>query len=188
MDLTKLNESVCRERHILPSVEQILGQVSGAKIFSTLDATSGFHQIPLTKEAALLTPFIMPFGRFCYNHLPFGITSALEHFQQQMSEILSGLPGTLCLIAETLIFGKDKQEHDNRLHATLEIIRVSGLTLNKDKCQFLQSRVTFLGQVSDAGGVHPDPNKVRAIVEMKEPTDRTELSRFLGMTNQLGKF
>ena len=116
------------------------------------------------------------------------ITSAPEHFQQRMSEILSGLPGTLCLIDDTLMFVEDKQEHDNRLHAALERLRVSGLTLNKEKCRFSQSRVTFLGQVLDAGGVHLDPKKVRAIVEMKEPTDRTELRRFLGMTNQLGKF
>ena len=41
VDLTKLNESVCRERHILPSVEQTLAQIGGAKIFSKLDANSG---------------------------------------------------------------------------------------------------------------------------------------------------
>ena len=98
VDLTKLNDSVRREKHMLPSVEQILAQLSGAKVFSKIDANSGFHQIPLAKESALLTTFITPFGRFCYNRLPFGITSAPEHFQRRMSETMDSLEGTLCIM------------------------------------------------------------------------------------------
>ena len=75
VDLTRLNESVRRERHPLPAVEQTLAQLAGVRVFSKLDANSGFWQIPLAKESALLTTFITPFGRFCFNRLPFGITS-----------------------------------------------------------------------------------------------------------------
>lgn len=88
MDLTKLNESMCHEQHQMPAVEQTLAQITGTQIFSKLDANSGFWQIPLSKESSLLTLFITPFGRYCFNHLPFGITSASEHFQRRMSFIL----------------------------------------------------------------------------------------------------
>ena len=71
VDLTKLNESVRRERHEMPSVEYTLGQLSEAGIFSKLDANSGFCQVPLADESALLTT---PFGRFCFKRLPFGIS------------------------------------------------------------------------------------------------------------------
>ena len=80
VDLTRLNECVSRERHLLPAVEQTLAQLAGAQVFTKLDANSGFWQIPLAKESALLTTFITPFGRFCFNRLPFGISSAPEHF------------------------------------------------------------------------------------------------------------
>ena len=80
VDLSRLNESVCRERLILPSVDYTLGQLAGAKVFTKLDANSGFWQIPLFKNSALLTTFITPFGRFCFNRLPFGISSAPELF------------------------------------------------------------------------------------------------------------
>ena len=43
VDLTKLNESVCRQRLILSSVEQTLAQIGGAKHFSKLDANSGYR-------------------------------------------------------------------------------------------------------------------------------------------------
>ena len=80
VDLTRLNESVCRERHPLPAVEQTLAQLAGARVFTKLDANSGFWQIPLAQESAPLTTFIAPFGRFCFNRLPFGITSVPKHF------------------------------------------------------------------------------------------------------------
>lgn len=112
VDLTKLNESVCQERHILPSVEQTLSQISGAKIFSKLDTNSRFWQIEVAKESAKLTTFITPFSHFCFNRLPFGITSAPEHFQRRMSEILSGFDGVVCLVDDILVYRKSQEEHD----------------------------------------------------------------------------
>ena len=103
VDLTKLNESVCQERHILPSVEQTLAQIGGAKI-SKLDANSEFWQVELAQESSLLTTFITLFGRFCFNWMPFGITSAPEHFQRRMGDILSGLDGVVCLVDDILIY------------------------------------------------------------------------------------
>ena len=188
VDLTKLNESVCRERHILPSVEQTLSQISGAKIFSKLDANSGFWQIELAKESAKLTTFITPFGRFCFNRLPFGITSAPEHFQRRMSEILSGLEGVVCLVDDVLVYGKTQNEHDQRLRAVLRRLSEAGLTLSKEKCEFNKRKIKFLGQLVDETGVKPDPDKVHAIQAMKPPTNISELRRFLGMVNQLSKF
>ena len=64
VDLTKLNQSVCRERYPLPAVEQVLAQLAGDTVFTKLDANSGFWQIPLSPESALLTTFIIPFGHF----------------------------------------------------------------------------------------------------------------------------
>jgi len=89
VDLTKLNRSIYyHEQHILPSIEQILAQLKGAKIFSKLDANSDFWQIKLSAQSALLTTFITPMGRFGFNRLPFGITSAPDYYQKRMSHIL----------------------------------------------------------------------------------------------------
>ena len=114
VDLTKLNESVKRERHPLPAVDQTLAQLAEAKVFSKLDANLGFWQIPLAPESALLTTFITPFGRFHFRRLPFGISSAPEHFQRRMTEALSGLPGTVCLMDDILVHGTTREEHDDR--------------------------------------------------------------------------
>ena len=169
VDLTKLNENVRRERHPLPAVEQALAQIAGAKVFSKLDANSGFWQIPLSPESSPLTTFITPFGRYYFNRLPFGITSAPEHFQRRMAAILQGLDGVVCLMDDVLVHGRTQQEHDERLHAVLEKLQASGVTLNREKCSFSQSQVRFLGQVLSQSGISSDPDKVSAILEIREP-------------------
>ena len=91
VDLTKLNESVKRENFPLPAIDQTLGQLSGAKFFSKLDANSGFWQIELSEESRKLTCFITPYGRYVFNRHPFGLSSSSEYFQKHMSQILEGL-------------------------------------------------------------------------------------------------
>ena len=104
-----------------------------------------------------------------------------------MSKVLAGLEGALCLIDDILVYTKTQEEHDIRLQAVLKPIQKSGVALNPEKCEFNKSSLTFLGHVVDKHGVHPDPQKTEAISNMKPPKNVTELRRFLGMVNQLGK-
>lgn len=187
VDLTRLNEDVCRERHILPAVDETLAKLAGARIFSKLDATAGFWQIPLHRESAPLTTFITPFGRFCFNRLPFGISSAPEHFQKRLTQMLGGLDGTVCHADDILVFGATPQEHDERLHRVLQRLQQRGLTLN-DKCEFAMTEVKFLGHIVSGEGIRPDPDKIRAIVAMPPPKDVADVKRFMGMVNYVGKF
>ena len=120
VDLKPLNQSVLREVHSLPKVETTLAQLSGATVFSKINTNSSFWQIFLDPSSRLLTTFLTPFGRFCYNKLSFGIDSVPEHFQCRMYSMLEGLPGVVCHIDDILIYGKDLQEHNERLISTLK--------------------------------------------------------------------
>ena len=109
VDLTKLNESIKRERHPLQAVDQTLAQFADAKVFTKLDANLGFWQIPLAPKSQHLTTFITPFGRYCFTGMPFGITSAPEFFQREMSTLLRGLEGVICQMDHILVYGKNQQ-------------------------------------------------------------------------------
>ena len=188
IDYQPLNRYVCREAYPLPKVDETLAQLAGAKIFSKLDANSGFWQIPLTESSKLLMTFITPFGRYYFHKLPFGICNTPEHFQKQMSQILSGLKGVLCQMDDVLVFGKDEAEHDIHLAAALDRIRNGGVTLNREKCEFEKTELLFLGHVVNHQGIQADPEKTSAIQHLNSPRNTTELRHFLGMANQLGKF
>lgn len=188
VDLKKLNSSISRERHVLPTVEDATSKLLGSTIFSSLDAASGFYQIPLEEDSQELTTFITPFGRFCFRRLPFGITSAPEIFMRKMQEVLEGLEGVFVFMDDILVHGKDTAEHDSRLSKVLSVLQKAGLTLNQEKCRYSQSSLKFLGHVLSKEGVRADPDKVRAIAEMSPPTDVTELRRFLGMVHYIGAY
>ena len=188
VDLKPLNQSILRETHPLSKVDDTLAQLTNAKVFSKLDANSGFWQIPLAEKSRHLTTFPTPFGRFCFNKMPFGISSAPEHFQKRMNEILSGFPGVVCLIDDVLVYGSTQEEHDKHLQAALECIQSAGATLNKEKCEFGKTTIKFLGHIITLEGISPDPSKTTAVKNMKQPSNVSELCRFLGMVNQLGKF
>jgi len=188
VDLTKLNKSVERELHPMPVVEHTLGQLAKAKIFSKLDANSGFYQITLDEESMKLTTFITPFGRFMFKRLPMGITSAPEHFQKRISQILEGIPGVVVHVDDILVNGSTKKEHDTRLREVLKRLQQAGITLCIRKCKFGVPEVTFLGHRLTANGIYPDPGKVEAITKMKAPENVTEVRRITGMVNFVGRF
>ncbi len=188
VDYTKLNESVIRERHIMPSVEQTIAQIGQSKYYSKMDANSSYYQVPLSKESQILTTFCTPIGRFAFKRLPFGISSAPEHFQLRMQKELEGIPGVLCLMDDCLVTGVTKEQHNQRLRLVLEKMQAIGLTLNPDKCCIGQTQLEYLGQIIDTKGVRKDPVKVKAIAEFETPKDRSQLRSFMGMVNHLAKF
>uniref|UniRef100_A0A669BGT0 Gypsy retrotransposon integrase-like protein 1 n=1 Tax=Oreochromis niloticus TaxID=8128 RepID=A0A669BGT0_ORENI len=188
VDLKRLNKGVKRERYILPTLDDITPKLAGAKVFSTLDASSGFWQIPLEPSCQKLTTFITPMGRFCFRRLPFGITSAPEIFQRLMSTLLKGLEGTVVVMDDILVFGANKEEHDRRLDAVLQTIKASGLKLNRSKCHFGKNELQFFGHIISADGVKPDDGKVEAIARMPSPTNVEQLRQVLGLINYVGKF
>ena len=188
VDLTKLNEYVQRENHPLPSVDLTLGKLAGAKYFTKLDANSGFWQIKLAESSRPLTTFITPWGRYCFNVLPYGISSGSEKFQKCMSRILEGLEGVECNIDDVLVHAPTIELHDYRLQKVLERLSEAGVTLNIDKCTFRVPKIKFLGNVVSANGIEVDPDKVAAVVNLPAPKNVQELRVFLGMVNHLSKF
>lgn len=188
VDLTGLNKSVKRETFPLPKVEEILATLRGSAVFSKMDANSGFWQIELEEKSRKYTTFITPFGRYQFRKMPFGISSAPEFFQRQMTKILYGLEGVVCMMDDILVHGIDTKEHDERLAKVMKRIADAGMTLNKKKCQYRVRELIFLGHHISKEGISPDPEKVRAITDMRPPTNKTELKSFLGMVNYLHKF
>ena len=137
MSTSSHSTRVCSERstqHPLPKVNVTLAQRTGAKYFSKLDANSRFWQIPLAPASRLLEIFITSFGRYCFNKLPFSISSAPEHFQKRVSGVLAGLEGVICQMYDVRVFGSCKAQHDARLLAVLYTVH-RGLWSNTERRQ-----------------------------------------------------
>ena len=97
-------------------------------------------------------------------------------------------PGVICYIDDILITGKTRVEHLWNLAAVLQKLREHGLWIKKEKCEFLQPIVEYLGHNIDAEGLHALKSKVEAITKAPIPRNVQELRLFLGLLNYYGHF
>ena len=118
----------------------------------------------------------------------FGIKSAPEHYQRKMSQILEGSDGYISIIDDMLIHVKMQEEHDCRLKVVLKRLDDMRATLNAEKCEFSKREVKFAGYVLNEEGIKSDPEKTESIQDMDTRQNVSDVRRFLGMVNQLGKF
>ena len=79
-----------RSHYPLPIIEEILPELSKAKVFSKVDLKEGFLQVELDEESSQLTVFHTPWGRYRFHRMPFGITPAPEIFQMKLDQNFSG--------------------------------------------------------------------------------------------------
>ena len=142
----------------------------------------------MEQASAMLCTFNTPFGRYCYERLPFGICSAPEYFHRTIEQLFEGLDGVRVFMDDVVVWGVNQKQHDNRLDQVMKRICTSGLQLNKDKCRISQQEITFLGDKITPAGIQPGFAKVHAMHELERPTNKVELQRFMGMINYVGRF
>eukprot|EP00057_Strongylocentrotus_purpuratus_P001926 XP_003723494.1 PREDICTED: uncharacterized protein K02A2.6-like [Strongylocentrotus purpuratus] len=188
VDMRAPNKAIQRERHLTPTIDEIIAKVNGARHFAKLDLNAGYHQIELAEESRYVTVFSTHVGLFRYKRLNFGVNSAAEVFQQMIQTTLSGLDGVLNISDDILVYGRTPEELNDRLEQCLKRLQDHHLTLNKNKCEFRKERMEFFGHVLSAEGVSPDPKKVQAIINASNPSNVQEVRSLLGLINYCGRF
>ncbi|CAG2217838.1 unnamed protein product [Mytilus edulis] len=161
IDPKDLNEVIQRENYPLKTIEDVIPLIPDAKVFSVLDAKSGFLQIKLEEPSSYLTTFNTPIGRYRWLRLPFGIKSAPEIYQRIMDQMLEGIIGATAIIDDILIAGRNMEEHDKILKQVVERATKHNLRLNFDKCFVRKAKVAYMGHVITDKGLLPDPAKIR---------------------------
>nr|XP_034321902.1 uncharacterized protein K02A2.6-like [Crassostrea gigas] len=181
--MRQANAAIIRERHPIPTVDEILYNVNGSEVFSKLDLRSGYHQIELEEPSREITTFVTYKGLYRYKRLMFGISSAPEKYQQVISQVFHDCEGVQNISDDIVIHGRDKAEHDKRLCKALQRIKEKGLTLNQAKCEFSMNKITFMGHVMSKNGIGPTSDRIKSLLDAKEPTSGSEVKSFLGLVN-----
>lgn len=184
---TGLNDRLEPNQHPLPTPDQIFSKLAGMKVFSSIDLSDAFFQIPLDEEAAKLMTINTHLGLFNVNRLQQGVKTAPGIFQQIIDTMLSGT-NTYGFIDDMICAGKDEEDHKTQLFETLKRIQDYGFKLRHDKCKFGVSFVDFCGHVIDQHGIKPHPGKIESLQCLPAPQNVKEVRSFLGAVNYYGKF
>ena len=106
-----------------------------------------------------------------------------------MEGIFRGIPHVSVYIDDILITGETDEEHLQNLDTVISRLEKEGLRLKLKKCVFMLPKIEYLGNTILSQGLHPSPDKVRAIVVAAPALHNvSQLRSFLGMVNYYGKF
>ena len=136
------------------------------------------------------TAFSTSQGHYYYNRMPFGLKNAPATFQRMMDTALRGLINKHCFVYldDIIIFGQSIEENNSNLAIILQRLRELGLKIQPDKCEFLKPELGYLGHIVTAEGVKPNPQKLEAVSNFKQPRNPTDIKSFLGLAGYYRKF
>ncbi|MDD9818931.1 MAG: RNase H-like domain-containing protein, partial [Gammaproteobacteria bacterium] len=183
-----VNQASKLDRYPIPRIDDLFATLAGGESFTKLDMSQAFQQILLDEESKSYVVINTHKGLFRYNRLPFGVSSAPGIFQRVMEGLLSGIPGVVVYIDDILVTGKTTADHLAALDEVLTRLEKAGLHLKRKKCFLMQPSVTYLGHLIDAQGLHPLPDKVRAVQEAPPPRSVAQLKSYLGLLTYYSKF
>ncbi|XP_064478224.1 uncharacterized protein K02A2.6-like [Ornithodoros turicata] len=162
------------DNYPLPRVDEVLSALACGQFYSKIDLSRAYQQVLMSPTSRRYLTVNTHKGLFEVNRLPFGIASAPALFQRIMDNLLKGLDGVICYLDDILITGRTEADHLKNLENLLERLRLRGVRIKKDNCEFLKREVRFLGHIIGANGVSTDPRKVQAILEAPRPEYRKQ--------------
>ena len=188
VDMRALNKAIIRERYIIPTIDDVVSDLNGCKIFRKIALNQGYHQIPLHPNSRPLTTFSTHIGLFRYKRLNFGLSCAAEVFQKKVSDAIRGIPCVKNISDDIYIGGVDQEAHDRHLKQVFYQLHDNGLTINFPKCQFRVPSMLFFGHVFSDKGMSPDPRKVEALQNAAPPTTTAEVRSLLSSAAFCSRF
>lgn len=190
VDYRALNRRTKRDHYPLPRIEDLLDQLSGQSLFTTLDLASGYHQIAIAEASKEKTAFVTPEGQYEYNRMPFGLANAPAVFQRVIHKILNKtkVPFVIIYMDDILIPSKTFDEGLQRLEQVLSLLLDAGLTLKMEKCNFFQEKIVFLGFEIGKFGIRPGEQKTQAVSKFPVPRNQSDVRRFLGLAGFFRRF
>ena len=168
IDPRPLNKALKREHYQLPVLDDILPELTTAKVFSSIDLKSGNWHVILDEESSMLITFSTPSGRYRWLRLPFGISVSSEIFQKKLLQAIGDLQGVMCIADDIVLY--------------------VGIRINKDKLKLRKEEISFHGHLVTKMGLKLDPAKVEALQQMPPLTDMQGVQRLAGFVNYLARF
>lgn len=190
VDFRAANKMIIQENFPTATVPELIETVGNAKVFSTFDCTSGYHQLELEDDGAEVTGFVTSRGAFQYKRLAQGLTIGCSQFQRVMSSIFKEYIGDFVsvFLDDILVFSKNMEDHKKHLILMFEACEKSNLKLKRKKCNFGRDKVEYLGHVLGADGNSPGERNVIKIKNFPVPNNATDIRSFLGLSGYYRKY
>jgi len=182
IDYRKLNVETRKDHFPLPFIDQMLERLAGHEYYCFLDGYSGYNQIPMAPEYQEKITFTCSFGTFAYRRMTFGLCNAPATFQRCMLSIFFDMVERFLdvFMDDFSIFGDSFSKCLHHLSLVLDRCREKNLTLNWEKCHFMDQQGIILGHVISKNGIAVNNAKVNLIAHLPPPRSVRDIRSFLG--------
>ena len=155
-----------------------------AKYFTCFDLKSGFWHIEIKEGDKHKTAFTCHLGLFEFNTMSFGLALAPSVFSSLMDNVLmDGAAYAMCYIDDIIVFSEIFEEHMSHLEDVLSKLKKVELKFKLSRCEFLMTKVKYLGQNVSPQGIAPDPDQTKLIEQLSPPTTVKGVRSFIGMAS-----
>lgn len=190
IDYRKLNAATLPVSYPIPLIDEIIDQMSGSNLFTTLDLQGAFHQIPMHPASKELTAFSTSWNKYHFNSSPFGLVGSPYTWLRAIHTVLKGIigKGIYVYMDDIIIHSKGENEHFKLLTEVLKRLEENNLKLKIEKSSFFKNEVSYLGHIISENGIKADPKKTECMTNFPKPNNITEMQRFLGMCNYYRRY
>ena len=142
----------------------------------------------MDKSSILKTAFNLPFRKYEYVKVPFGLTQTPAYFQELMTGILKDFNFAIAYLDDVIIFSKTPEEHLSHIRIIFEKLRSAKLSMKLSKCNFFSKEIQYLGHILSTKGIQLIPSTTQAIQQMQPPTTPKQVQAFLDLVGYYRKF
>lgn len=174
----------------IPLINEILDNIGENSLFTCLDLKSGFYQVSINPNDTEKTAFSTPQGHFEFVGMAMGLKNAPSTFQKLMHTVVYELGAVKAFVYldDIIVFGNTVEDHNDTLKKVLDALSRHNLKIEPAKCQMLKTQIEYLGHIIDKNGIRPTDANIKAITNLKRPTNIRQVRSFLGTINFYGKF
>ncbi|GFW47157.1 transposon Tf2-6 polyprotein [Trichonephila clavipes] len=144
----------------------------------------------MEESSKTFTSFVTHNGQYEFNKVPFGLCNSPSVFQRFINHVFKDLlkEGIVIIYMDDIIPSSDELDGLNRLTRVLKTASEYGLDINLKKCNFLKSKIEFLGHIIEKGTIKPSLDKTKAVQNYPEPKNVKQVQSFLGLSGYVRKF
>ena len=189
IDYRMLNKKIEKYSVPLRSTEYYYEKVKKAKYYSVMDISHAYMHLEINPLHKKYTAFTIGLKKYHCNRFSFGLGLSGAYWLAVMYTVLGERfeQSLLYYVDDCLVFTEDVEENLRIIEEVLRRLSRAGLHIKPSKTEFLAREILFLGFYLSATGIRNDPEKIKALLRMQPPTDKTTARSFMGGVNYFRK-
>ncbi|KAM2504749.1 hypothetical protein PS1_038639 [Malus domestica] len=190
VDYTDLHKGCPNDSFPLPLIDRLIDSTAGCELLSFMDAYSRYNQILMYPPDQEHIAFTIDRGLYCYKVMPFGLKNVGATYQRLVNSMFAKQIGKSIevYVDDLIVKSKHADQYITNLSETFTILNRYRMRLNPNKCVFGVGFGKFLGFMISQRDIKAHPEKIKAILDMKEPVTSKDIQCLTGKVAALTRF